>query len=192
MRLLILMMGFLFGSIGAAEANDHGAAQTVWMGWGMSQTENFWADRAPITPKWHLNWERQTPWALGDGSAWESPVRSLLGVNGFWAWENGTQDFGEEQSVFNGEIGVALGPSLQGSIFRLGCEMIALAQVGMSSTVLRALEQSQTETQWNAAFGVGPGWHAGWGAFALRQQTLLGYGVTGFHHEVRLALGVEF
>ena len=164
----------------------------LWVGWGVSQSESFWAARSPAVPQWHLNVERYTPWALASGDAWESPLRAIVGLSGYSGWENGTQDFGQQQSAVNGEFGVALGPSMTGSLFRFGCEMVMLSQVGMTLTEMRALDHKQTEVHWTARLGAGPGWYVGWGDLALRQQTLLGYGLKGYHHEVRLALGYAF
>ena len=164
----------------------------LWAGWGVSQSESFWAARSPAVPKWHLNWETYTPWTLAPGDVWESPLRAIVGLSAYSGWGNGTQDFGQQQSAMNGELGVALGPSTEGSLFRLGCEMVVLSQMGMTLTEMHALDHNQTEVHWTALLGVGPGWYVGWGDLALRQQTLLGYGINGYHHEVRLALGYTF
>ena len=192
MQLLRSLCVLLIFWSSALKAEKLPSSQQVWLGWGLSQSEKFWAGRAPATPKWHLNWELTSPWRIASGSAWESPIRGVAGLNGFYGWENGTQDFGERQSLINGEIGVAFGPSFKGSLFRLGCELLVLSQLGLTWTELRALEHTQTSQHWNGVVGAGPGWQVGWGSWAVRQQTLLGYGINGYHHEVRLAIGAAF
>tara|TARA_Y100001968_G_C19195020_1_gene637083 strand:+ start:194 stop:772 length:579 start_codon:yes stop_codon:yes gene_type:complete len=192
MRFLSLMLFFLLFNISASFADSDVAKKNIWFGWGVAQTETFWAARAPAIPKWHLNLEHWAPFVFASGTAWESPLKSIAGVNGYWAWENGTQDFGEKQSAINGEFGLSLGPSIKGSIFSMGCELLALGQLGLTVTEVQALQHSQREHHLNANLGIGPGWYVGWGNFTLRQQTLLGYGLSGYHHELRLALGASF
>ena len=63
----------------SAQAVSQESDDALWLGWGLSQTEAFWADRAPMVPKWHLQYEKETSWVVAPNSAWESPLRLALG-----------------------------------------------------------------------------------------------------------------
>ena len=87
---------------------------------------------------------------------------------------------------------MALGPSLRVSLFRLGCELAALFQVGIENTEIHIQGEELEDYSLEMGFGLGPGFFATWQNISLRQQTLLGYGLNGYQHEMRLGLGVAF
>jgi hypothetical protein len=168
------------------------ASQVVWGGMGLAQTESFWADRAPVTPLCFVRYESFLPIHLWPHSAWESQMRFLGGVSGVSQWRSGTTDIGDETSRVVGELGIAIGPSYEGTLFTLGADIVAVGVGGVDLFMLNAMGQQRTQYQTRFGLAAGTGIYAGFKHIYIRQELLMGYGTQGYHHQLRTGLALVF
>lgn len=194
-RLIVLFVACLLLSpnLNAQQAKEERqVSQFVWSGIGLSQTESFWAGRAPLTPLLFVRYESFLPVHLWPHSVWESQMRFLGGLSGVSQWRAGSADIGDETSRVVGELGIAIGPSYEGTLFTLGADVVAVGVGGVDLVMLEAMGQKRTQYQTRFGLAAGTGLYAGFKNVYLRQELLMGYGTQGYHHQLRTGLTLAF
>lgn len=189
---VLLCLLAVFGVGHNAYATTSAGGHTLRAGTGLAQQDAFWAERAPMVPIWALHYEGKLPFVFFENTIWESPLRVMGGVHGYQEWHHGTTEIGSTSSQLNGELGLAAGPSYKGSIFVLGTDLVFLSYAGAEFVTLAVNDSQRSYVNGMAGFGMGPGIYAGFQNFFLRQELVLGFGNTGYQHQLRWGFGLAF